>query len=234
MTATVILVSQRDGRQERGDETRLRMLDVGERLIAEHGINGVSLRQIGIEAGCANTSALQYHFGGKTGLINAILTRRREGLEVRRAQLIEQAPLKGLAAVARAVLEVLFLPIAEAVDAEGRHSYAAFLLQLTGLAALNSGYNILPLSSASHGAEAVRRLANLRPELGSQLLARRVMRLYQMFLAALLERDRADANGENLDPLSVYLDEIFTTMTWAVLAPSGQGSGSDAEPGSLT
>ena len=62
-----------------------------ERLFAEHGIDGISLRQIGQAAGNANNSAVQYHFGTKDNLIQAIfeyrlpyLTRRRELLVAER------------------------------------------------------------------------------------------------------------------------------------------------------
>ena len=46
--------------------TALQLLLAAERLFAEHGLAGVSLRQISIEAGSSNNSAIRYHFGSKT------------------------------------------------------------------------------------------------------------------------------------------------------------------------
>ncbi len=40
---------------------------------AREGINGVTLRRISSEAGCANTAAVHYHFGDRTGLLLAIV-----------------------------------------------------------------------------------------------------------------------------------------------------------------
>ena len=55
------------GIEQQNDESRLRLLDAGERLFAEHGFDGTSVRQITSEAGC-NVAAVNYHFGGKAKL----------------------------------------------------------------------------------------------------------------------------------------------------------------------
>ena len=47
--------------------SRQRLLDAAERLFAEHGFHGVSLRTITAEAGM-NLAAANYYFGGKEGL----------------------------------------------------------------------------------------------------------------------------------------------------------------------
>ena len=57
---------------------------VAERLFAERGIDGVSLRQIGAAAGNGNNSAVQYHFGSKDNLIQAIFEYRLDNLHERR------------------------------------------------------------------------------------------------------------------------------------------------------
>jgi len=59
----------------RGSEdrsTRQRILVVAERLFAERGIGFVSVRDITTEAR-ANTAAINYHFGSKDGLLEAII-----------------------------------------------------------------------------------------------------------------------------------------------------------------
>ena len=47
------------------------MIDAGERLAAERGIAAMSLREVQAAAGQRNKSAAQYHFGSRTGLIEA-------------------------------------------------------------------------------------------------------------------------------------------------------------------
>lgn len=52
-------------------ETRQRLLNAGVRLFAEHGFKGVSVRDLSNEAG-TNIAAINYHFGGKQGLYQAV------------------------------------------------------------------------------------------------------------------------------------------------------------------
>jgi hypothetical protein len=58
--------------------TRLKLMDVAERLSAEPGN----------EAGQRNTSALHYHFGPKVELANAIFARRMWGINHCRIHLL--------------------------------------------------------------------------------------------------------------------------------------------------
>jgi AcrR family transcriptional regulator len=66
---------------DRNAETRERILVAAERLYAERGVVSVSNRQIGEAAGQRNTAVVGYHFGTKTGLIQAIAERHAEALE---------------------------------------------------------------------------------------------------------------------------------------------------------
>src|SRR5512143_2582062 len=56
-------------------ETQERILDAAERLFAERGIDAVSVRSVLAAAG-VNVSLAHYHFGGRDGLIVALLRRR--------------------------------------------------------------------------------------------------------------------------------------------------------------
>ena len=70
--------------------TRARILDAAERLFADAGIAAVPNRELLKAAGQRNESALQYHFGGRDGLIAALHERRMNQLETRRADGLEQ------------------------------------------------------------------------------------------------------------------------------------------------
>lgn len=63
--------SQRKRLDAESADTRNRLLDAGVRLFAENGFKGVSVRELCTEAN-ANVAAIQYHFGGKEGLYQAI------------------------------------------------------------------------------------------------------------------------------------------------------------------
>lgn len=59
------------------------LMDTAERLFALEGL-AVSDRRIAQEAGNANHSAVKYHFGGRDGLLDALLGRHLSDLEAER------------------------------------------------------------------------------------------------------------------------------------------------------
>jgi len=63
--------------------TAERLIEVGERLLAEKGYNGVSLRSITATAG-ANMAAVHYYFRTKEGLLRAIFEHRAGPLTAER------------------------------------------------------------------------------------------------------------------------------------------------------
>ena len=54
---------------------RERILEVAERMFAEHGMSGVGLRAITTEAN-VNLASIAYHFGSKDGLLEALFAQR--------------------------------------------------------------------------------------------------------------------------------------------------------------
>jgi len=67
-------------------------MQAAEQLIAERGIENVSIRDIVGAANQKNESVLQYHFKNLTGLIEAILLTRSKQTHAKRAELIEALP----------------------------------------------------------------------------------------------------------------------------------------------
>lgn len=53
------------------EATKQRLIEATVRLVAQHGVKGVSVRTITSEAGCKNLTAIHYHFGGKKQLVDA-------------------------------------------------------------------------------------------------------------------------------------------------------------------
>ena len=75
-------------RTDRNAVTRGRILDAAERLFAEHGVHGVSNRQVAEAAGQGNTAVVGYHFGTKTDLVRAIVHRHSAAIERTREQMV--------------------------------------------------------------------------------------------------------------------------------------------------
>ena len=74
-------------------ETKDRILDAAEELFANKGLGDTSLRAI-TQAADVNLAAVNYHFGGKDGLILAVFARRIDALNERRLYLLDQARTK--------------------------------------------------------------------------------------------------------------------------------------------
>lgn len=75
--------------QEVRNDTRERILDAGERLFMEHGYEATSTRMVTSEAG-VNLAAVNYHFGSKEALMQAVLRRRLEGLNQERLRALDE------------------------------------------------------------------------------------------------------------------------------------------------
>ncbi len=67
----------------------MRILDSAEHLFSERGVNGASLRTIVAHAG-VNTAAVHYHFGSKTGLLEAVFARRTVPIAEERLNLLAE------------------------------------------------------------------------------------------------------------------------------------------------
>lgn len=115
----------------RRSDTRRQLILAAERLFAERGIDGVSLREINLAANQRNTSAAHYHFGSKEALIDAIFEFRRAEIGRRRDALLDVMEATGRVD-ARMVAQVLIEPVAKSMleGPEGGRYYVEFLAQL--------------------------------------------------------------------------------------------------------
>ena len=80
--------AEKTARADRAGATRDVILATAERLFAEHGVFGVSNRQISEAAGQGNNAAVGYHFGTKTDLVRAIVRRHTEPIEQLRLRML--------------------------------------------------------------------------------------------------------------------------------------------------
>ncbi len=96
--------------------TRQRIVDAAERLFAEHGIDNVTLLDIARSAQQKNRGALQYHFGDKSGLINAVLDKHGDQISRRRKPLVD-ALIARVEPTLKDLVEAYVLPVAQHVDA---------------------------------------------------------------------------------------------------------------------
>lgn len=204
---------------------RERILDTAERLFGQHGIDSVSLRQIGEDAGQKNKTAIQYHFGSKEGLAKAIIQRRSKMMEPRIDQMYAAAGTQGRLDDMRALIEILFLPVWEVTDSHGDHSYAAFLLQYM------HHPEFKPESSGFgwdiHGHVLTwNRLKALVPGLGEDEAFARLYVLNGMFVSSMVRLDSERKSGKTLLPRETFLNMLLDMMVAAFAAGSSEGAAS--------
>ena len=68
-------------------DTKTRILDAAEQLFMEHGFEATSLRSL-TTAAAVNLAAVNYHFGSKEELFQAVLTRRLDPMNQERIDLL--------------------------------------------------------------------------------------------------------------------------------------------------
>jgi AcrR family transcriptional regulator len=66
---------------EQGPSTREKLIRAAEEVFAAQGVHGAQLRDVVRLAGQANPSAVQYHFGSRQGLLDAVMAARQDRTE---------------------------------------------------------------------------------------------------------------------------------------------------------
>lgn len=93
--------------------TKARILDAAEALFMEHGFEATSLRAI-TTAATVNLAAVNYHFGSKEELFQAVLTRRLDPMNQSRIALLDRLETEAAAATTpvacERILSALFVP----------------------------------------------------------------------------------------------------------------------------
>ncbi|MFD0146968.1 MULTISPECIES: TetR/AcrR family transcriptional regulator [unclassified Streptomyces] len=64
-----------------GPETREKLIRAAEEVFAAQGVDGAQLRDVVALAGQSNPSAVQYHFGSRAGLLDAVMAGRQRRTE---------------------------------------------------------------------------------------------------------------------------------------------------------
>jgi len=105
------------------------MIDAAERLAAERGLAALTVQAVQEASGQRNKSAVQYHFGGRQGLVNALLRVRMARANERRTSMLLAL---GDQPSVRELVEALVVPLIESVLARNPSYWARFLVQAIG------------------------------------------------------------------------------------------------------
>lgn len=175
-------------RHTAGETTRTLLMETAERLFAERGVEGVSLREIQEGAGQSNASVVAYHFGSKTGLVHALITWRNGILDERRAALLDQVHAAGTAGDPRSVVWLLVRPLVDSIrDGE---MFVPFLARLSENPRANTEYWPAELSDWTQ--ESMQELVGASlGDMPPRLRRGRTVQLYNSVLNLLGEQARA-------------------------------------------
>jgi AcrR family transcriptional regulator len=205
--------------------TKKVLIETGERLFGHHGFDGISLREIAVAAGQANTNVVQYHFKDKSGLVRAILEDRVDHLEAERSKLLE-ALKDGSPGRARELLKILWLPTMSIRSTDGSHTFCRFLLQYRLQAHLaehpvSARYDATATagewrSGLSIAARAAQLLKASYDKLPEAVFYRRLSALSLMFLASVVEYDNARLRDRSSVPPE-FDEEPILDMSIAAL-----------------
>jgi AcrR family transcriptional regulator len=102
-------------------ETRVRILEAAEELFMQHGFEGASMRMLTARAG-VNLAAVNYHFGSKDALIEAVFRRRLDPMNAERVAELErlEQSAAGAALAPEAIIRAFVGPsLAMIEDAKG-------------------------------------------------------------------------------------------------------------------
>ena len=102
-------------REQNAARTREKLVDAAVSLYGSRSIDAVSLREIGVAAGQKNPNALQYHFGDRDGLLQAIVDKHAMAISEVRNSYIGRAE-KGEWPAGEAAARCLVMPIIDYVE----------------------------------------------------------------------------------------------------------------------
>jgi len=90
-------------------ETRTRILDAAEELFMQHGFEGTSMRLLTTNAG-VNLAAVNYHFGSKHALIEAVFRRRLDPMNTARIAELDKLEAEQRAPSPEAIIRAFITP----------------------------------------------------------------------------------------------------------------------------
>ena len=100
------------------------LLDAAAVLMDERGVDNVTVHDISQASGHRNRSAVQYHFGSRDAVIQAVISRTMAPIDAERNLLLDHLESTGATLTTRSVLEVVVMPLARQLRTpEGRRYF---------------------------------------------------------------------------------------------------------------
>jgi AcrR family transcriptional regulator len=202
--------------------TKEEIVLAGERLIADHGVDGVSMRQIGAAIGSGNNSAVLYHFGSKEKLVEAIFEYRLPRLRERRAELVAERRPSDL----RGWLECQVVVVLEQSELRDS-SYMRFVASISQHG--GEAFKHLPRRFARGQQEYEEHLRSHLSHVDEPLRTHRLGQAMEMTVHAAANRERSRAQRRPALPLALESANLVDCMVGFLEAPVSPASRSALE-----
>jgi AcrR family transcriptional regulator len=202
------------------DSPKVALILAAEIAFARDGIDGASLREIAARSGQRNHHAVQYHFGSRESLVQAVFDYRMDQMEAARGVMLRAARQAGRIGMTRAIAETIFLPQIELIDEHGDNSYASFLSQYL-LRYQGSRFGQFGERIAPHLGEALQLLRERLSPLSEASAQRRLVTACFMFLNILIIHTRGGNGGA--ESFSAALEDTLDQIVLALEAPYSPG-----------
>ena len=180
-------------------DTRDKLITVALSLFADQGVFRVPLRTVIERAGQKNTSALHYHFGGRDGLLQAIIERHDASIEAERAEMLAEITNRQATGDVSAVVRAVVVPFARKLETSEGREYLRVIAQLSDL--FDSwGQPAERTPAQAHAAFTL--LADSLSEFGPDLRRERVTTFLMLVADALALRAAADGSRSIIGPVA--------------------------------
>jgi len=174
----------------RGDDTRERLLDAIEALIADHGFQTLTHRLIAQRAD-VHVALLNYHFGSKEQLVDEAIARRAPRLIQLQKDALAALRSNGVWTV-EGVLWAMWQPFA-AVDLRAGGTWRHYLCVVARLASYDRGADLFTRHFAAVERECLQALHRTLPEVAEDTLAGGLAHCRLLFERELMSRCGEDA-----------------------------------------
>lgn len=200
----------------RGDDARSALIEQAERLFAERGVEGVSLRDVSAAAGQRNHTAAQYHFGDRAGLVAAVYGARMDVVNSRRLTMLSLIDATGRGDELADLVEAFVVPLVEVIDETGGW-YGRFLARLRWD---EFGTEVMTgLPSVVSAQRTAKRLQRCLGYLPVAVRHSRIDQFVTMVIGTAAGWEWARHRGERRLPLDVLLAELISTGVSLLEAP---------------
>ena len=194
--------------------TRERLLHEAERLFARRGVHQVTLREIIEAAGQRNVSALQYHFGSREGVLEAIIERHETGVDEHRGRLLEAT---GLDAPTRDLMAVLLVPYGTYLATPEGRDFLRIVAQLTEWFLEWR----LPIRTGPNLRLVLTELASRPPDVPPAVRETRIVQVIQLMAASMAQRALTMESGTDELDEPTYLGNLADVLVGVLEAPLG-------------